>query len=419
MIRSLARNGLVERSITATQRSSVTRRPLGYIQAPLCFYLDRPLYGSDPTFLLSSARLISTTSSSTEKPPGSSPESVQLQTPKPVTRKPKIDLKPAPVKLTKLPQSNTVLSASTPTPSDKSSATASKAKDELSTTLTAAQVALRKAEDAKARDIAEAIKHGILAPPPEGAGTVRRAVHQIWELMKFYFRGIRMVMRNSQRTKEMQKRVAEGGHPLSRWEMRFIQAYRQDMKRLIPFLLIVLIIEEIVPLIALYAPGMLPSTCILPSQRQRIQEKRRERLTAVVDVNQVLLAKIERLAGNSGTVTLGQLDPYATSILSTILDASSIISLNAMRRRKITKKLTEISEDDTHLIREDFGKRLTAEEVTEALEERGIVTMNVKPLEQSRLLRWWLKGVADVDETNAISRRVALVALAGLRKTGS
>ncbi|KZT27981.1 hypothetical protein NEOLEDRAFT_1233244 [Neolentinus lepideus HHB14362 ss-1] len=414
MIRSLARNGLVERSITATQRSSVTRRPLGYTQAPLCFNLDRPLYGSDPTFLLSSARLLSTTSSSTEKPPGSSPESVQLPTPKPVTRKPKIDLKPAPVKLTKLPQSNTVPSASTPTPSDKSSATASKAKDGSSTTLTAAQLALRTAEDAKARDIAEAIKHGILAPPPAGAGTVRRAVHQIWELMKFYFRGIRMVMRNSQRTKEMQKRVAEGGHPLSRWETRFIQAYRQDMKRLIPFLLIVLVIEEIVPLIALYAPGMLPSTCILPSQRQRIQEKRRERLTAVVDVNQVLLAKIERLAGDSGIVTPSQLDPYATSILSTILDASSIIPLNAMRRQKITKKLTEIYEDDTHLIREDFGKRLTAEEVTEALEERGMC-----PLEQSRLLRWWLKGVTDVDETNAISRRVALIALAGLRKTGS
>lgn len=43
--------------------------------------------------------------------------------------------------------------------------------------------------------------------------------------------------------------------------------------RLVPFLLIVLIIEEIIPLIVMYVPGILPSTCILPSQMERIQMK--------------------------------------------------------------------------------------------------------------------------------------------------
>ena len=50
-----------------------------------------------------------------------------------------------------------------------------------------------------------------------------------------------------------------------------------NFRRLVPFLLIVLIVEELIPLIVLYVPGMLPSTCVLPSQRGRIVAKRVER----------------------------------------------------------------------------------------------------------------------------------------------
>lgn len=39
-------------------------------------------------------------------------------------------------------------------------------------------------------------------------------------------------------------------------------------------------LEEVIPLIAIYVPAMLPSTCILPSQRARIEEKRAEKALA-------------------------------------------------------------------------------------------------------------------------------------------
>lgn len=52
-----------------------------------------------------------------------------------------------------------------------------------------------------------------------------------------------------------------------------IAAIDLRLGRLVPFLLIVLIIEEIIPLIVMYVPGILPSTCILPSQLERIQTK--------------------------------------------------------------------------------------------------------------------------------------------------
>lgn len=50
-----------------------------------------------------------------------------------------------------------------------------------------------------------------------------------------------------------------------------------DFNRLVPFVLILIVIEEILPLIVIYAPFMLPSTTILPSQAERIYNKREEK----------------------------------------------------------------------------------------------------------------------------------------------
>ena len=47
--------------------------------------------------------------------------------------------------------------------------------------------------------------------------------------------------------------------------------------RLVPFVLILVILEEILPLVVIYAPFMLPSTTILPSQAERIYKKQEEK----------------------------------------------------------------------------------------------------------------------------------------------
>jgi LETM1 and EF-hand domain-containing protein 1 len=54
-------------------------------------------------------------------------------------------------------------------------------------------------------------------------------------------------------------------------------SYTYLAPRVVPFLIIALLLEEVIPLIAIYAPFMLPSTCILPSQRARIEAKRAEK----------------------------------------------------------------------------------------------------------------------------------------------
>lgn len=49
---------------------------------------------------------------------------------------------------------------------------------------------------------------------------------------------------------------------------------------MIPFALIIIVLEEAIPLVVMYAPGILPSTCILPSQKERIDTKKREKRAA-------------------------------------------------------------------------------------------------------------------------------------------
>lgn len=66
--------------------------------------------------------------------------------------------------------------------------------------------------------------------------------------------------------------------------------------------MIVTIAEELVPFIALYAPRMLPSTCVLPGQRDRIVARAsNQQLTALFSHRGVFEA-IYKEGGQSGFV---------------------------------------------------------------------------------------------------------------------
>lgn len=79
----------------------------------------------------------------------------------------------------------------------------------------------------------------------------------------------------------------------------------------------VIIIEEIIPLVVLYAPGILPSTCLLPSQKERIDTKRREKQKAFALNNRQLFERLrQRLLANP------------TTPVRTLLDSPSLIALN-------------------------------------------------------------------------------------------
>lgn len=66
-----------------------------------------------------------------------------------------------------------------------------------------------------------------------------------------------------------------------------------------PFALIILIAEEVIPLVVMYAPFILPSTCILPAQKERIDSKRRAKQHAFAASQRDVFARIHTLGGSS------------------------------------------------------------------------------------------------------------------------
>lgn len=266
-------------------------------------------------------------------------------------------------------------------------------------------------------DLEDASQHGILAPPPADASWVGRLWHQGKELFKFYWRGMKLIVSNRRRIREIQERVKAGGAPLSRWETRFIRTNRQDTLKLVPFVLMIIVIEEIIPLVVLYAPFILPSTCLLPSQKERIDSKRREKQKYYALEYKPLFEQLSQRFLVQSDTPLKSLDGSALSAVNGLL-ALPTYGPSALRLSRLQQHLASIADDDTLLARESFGQALTQIELRDALEERGIITDGLSPNAWRTRLEWWLthvdaKASGDLDP---ISRRVLLVASSGAGK---
>ena len=210
-------------------------------------------------------------------------------------------------------------------------------------------------------------------------------LHQAIELFKFYYRGIKMINTHRLQVAAIKQRIQSGGSPLTRKEARFLDTFQHDIKKLVPFLITVLILEEIIPLIALYAPSMLPSTCILPSQRTRIHEKKHDKAVEYARTYRPVLASA--VAGPILDKQHGALALCAVLRISTM-------GPDILRRRRLNKHLELVRNDDEMLAKEDMGARLGDSEVVEALEERGITFGDLPAADARNRLTWWLKAVS-------------------------
>ena len=68
----------------------------------------------------------------------------------------------------------------------------------------------------------------------------------------------------------VKKRVRQEGYTLTLADRILLRTHRSDMLKLPLFVAILVILEEALPLVVIYMPALLPSTCILPSQLEAI-----------------------------------------------------------------------------------------------------------------------------------------------------
>ncbi|KAH7923939.1 hypothetical protein BV22DRAFT_1091891 [Leucogyrophana mollusca] len=405
MLRLLGNNAAVNRSRVASRHAptAVSRR-VHPTNTLVLLRVQRA--GAHSSFV----RLISTNPSSS---PAAKSKSNASNVPPPhlPPRKPKIDLKPGPVKpvSNKPSPSPQLLSRNSPRPSGTSPITlklklAPKPGSHAESSPSAIELAKQ--------DIAHATALGVLAPPSKDAGLIKRFTHQAFQLFKFYFRGLKAINTHRKQVSVIRARASSGGALPSRAELRFIRTYTQDALKLIPFVIIVLVAEEVIPFIALYAPRMLPSTCVLPGQRDRIAAKAAANQSAAISAHPAVFEALKKEGETKGFVPLQKVSNLGAVCGILGLPAWGPSQLAAWR---IRRRLQYISSDDKILKQEAYGRDLTVPELTEALCERGMLGDKLSRDDLRAHLKWWLDTAEGTTEGDEVSRRIMALGLVGSR----
>jgi len=204
--------------------------------------------------------------------------------------------------------------------------------------------------------------------------------------------------------KEIEQRIQAGGNPMTRWETVFVKTNKKDLVKLIPFILILLILEEALPLFVLYAPFLLPSTCLLVSQRNRIITTRATKQSSLVSSS---LDALPRIAG------LQEANP---KLICGLLSLSTF-GPSSLQRRRLDSHLLEIQIDDNLLLQEALGRpsgvaaNLSHDEMVQALSDRGFITTDVNFDYARRSFEWYF---AQTSRQGGLDDRAALVAQSAL-----
>ncbi|CAE6428445.1 unnamed protein product [Rhizoctonia solani] len=223
-------------------------------------------------------------------------------------------------------------------------------------------------------DVVKAAEQGALAPPPPDASKMGKLWHQVKELFKFYVRGLKQLLVHRQIVKDLKAR----GGQMTWEETHFVKTYKEDMVKLIPFLLILLILEEALPLVVLYAPFLLPSTCILPNQRARILWKRDDaQFNARSEARSILLS-VESLQD----LAEGGVKEMPEDLVTAMVKVFGLSTRGpvALQRRRLEKHLEYLMNDDCLLaLEETMGSHLDLRNLKVVMSERGFLASADEP----------------------------------------
>jgi len=225
-----------------------------------------------------------------------------------------------------------------------------------------------------------------------------------------------MINTHRRKVAQIKLRIKEGGKPISRAEYRFMKTYHEDVLKLIPFVLVVIIMEELIPLIAIYAPGMLPSTTILPSQLKRVEEKARER-QLMSAAKKPAFSNIVQTGNQNGNgdkiVDLMQLRTLEDDAMRAVCGVLRLATWGpaSLLLWRIDSYLKHVAIDDDLLVKEGMGMQLEGSEIIKALHERGIIATKLNQDQAREQLVTWLTNVSlGVTDSHAVARRIYAVA---------
>ncbi|KAG0019101.1 hypothetical protein BGZ81_009936 [Podila clonocystis] len=248
-------------------------------------------------------------------------------------------------------------------------------------------------------------------PPPTGVvGKAKDFFRKGKEIVIQCKDGVKLLWVNKKIVKDLKKAQKESGHQLTRREYQLIHKTDIDIKRMIPFGLVFLLATEYIPLIIIFAPQLIPTTCVTPSQlegrRKKIHEKRSVMTEKLIRLNRREITK-ESLASYNSFMTVSK--KYGEAFDYEMIDREHLSSFckfmgvsgfgpKFMLKKRLGKHMDYIREDDELLQKEGIDG-LSFSELQVANEERGMRSLEVSKEHLEKSLAYWLKLSLSKDST--------------------
>ncbi|KAI8096710.1 LETM1-like protein-domain-containing protein [Halteromyces radiatus] len=175
------------------------------------------------------------------------------------------------------------------------------------------------------------------------------------------------------------------------------------MRKLIPFSIIFLILPESIPLFVMFAPGVVPSTCIKDSQIYKQREKL-DKLRQTMSANVLRSAQYVKSISAEDFLSLTKFTKIAKHYdFDFDLDQIDRIHLasycrfmglngwgtRGMLRKRLDRHFDYLKQDDK-LISQEGVDSLTLRELQQAIEERGMRSLDLDQHHLRQGLKYWI-----------------------------
>ncbi|KAF7731280.1 hypothetical protein EC973_000696 [Apophysomyces ossiformis] len=257
----------------------------------------------------------------------------------------------------------------------------------------------------------------------EPTSRIGKFIKQSKELLAFYKGGVKLLWANHKTVKQLKQKVEKEGYTLSRSEFQLVHESGKDMLKLIPFGIVLLVLPESIPLLVIFVPGVVPSTCVKESQvvrkkyihgstvaqwtdvipqlkqREKLDKARQimsknviqsaEKIGAISPEDFLSVRKFEKVAkGYEYDFDLQRIDRNHLSAYCRFMGLAGWGTHNILKRR-LNKHMDYLLEDDKLLAQEGVEK-LPLSELQKAVEERGMRSLGADEQHLRRSLKYWL-----------------------------